>query len=144
MYTPPQRRSSYKQAKQLAEYAAVLSSQLRLIDRSFVECMHLEQLGTKATWMQPRVQGAAGAAAGGTSPAKEDDANISYAEWLHPRIDESMVNHMLGSWKASKTHGNKETNILRTDPHVRDLSAAIALLEHDAGCPVDHSKWMYS
>ena len=52
-----------KQAEQLADNAAVLSSQLRLIDRSFVECMHLEQLGTKATWMQPRVQGAAGAAA---------------------------------------------------------------------------------
>lgn len=132
-----------KQAEQLADNAAVLSSQLRLIDGGFVACMHLEQLGTAATWTQPRVQGA-GAAARETSSAEEGDANISYAEWLHPRIDESMVNRMLGSWKASKTHGNKETNILRTDPHVRDLAAAIALLEHDAGCPVDRSKWVYS
>jgi len=134
------------QTEALADNAAVLATQLQLMDNAFVMCMRSEMMGDAELWSKPYTWGHK--SHGASHFRLRFGTN---AQWLHPQIGQDQISNMVKGWHppASLKLQPKESyenvrqfnlavqaaNISPEDAHVRTLAAATAVLETVAGCP---------
>lgn len=114
------------QSEALADNAAVLATQLQLIDSRFFMCVHTEMLGDVSSWSRLR-----------TTPHNNDNdvvlkgsvaTRTTNAEWLHPLIGPAEVSKMVGKWHydPSKSRTVKQEKDYRNHFEYEHAKAAAA------------------
>ena len=114
------------QSEALADNAAVLATQLQLIDSRFFMCVHTEMLGDVSSWSRFR-----------TTPHNNDNDVVlkgsaakrtTNAEWLHPLIGPAEVSKMVGKWHydPSKSRVVKQEKDYRNHFEYEHAKAAAA------------------
>jgi hypothetical protein len=156
--------NAIREAAILADNAAVLATQLHLLDPAFVTCLPYDSLGDAAWWQRPtttlhqqphvvvtRESGkeeydikTEAAAAGGMSLQSQSQSQ-SHLRWLHPSITESLLQKMLRpvrdhptSHPPLSTSGGVSTSRSEEDddnsPYMEHLADAVFALEVAAKC----------